>query len=87
MKHATPAYGWTRIILSIGFFFTAVVVLGVGPLTAVCFGCDYPEVFGLPSNVVLAALAVGLAVFGLVWMLRIFRGPRDEPPAWRHRDH
>jgi protein-S-isoprenylcysteine O-methyltransferase Ste14 len=32
------------------------------------------------------ALAVGMALVGLVWMVRIFRGPRDEPPAWRYRD-
>ena len=25
-------------------------------------------------------------VLGLVWMIRIFRGPRDEPPPWRYRD-
>ena len=26
------------------------------------------------------------AVVGLIWMLRIFRGPRDELPRWRYRD-
>jgi hypothetical protein len=29
---------------------------------------------------------VGILV-GLVWLVRIFRGPRDEPPPWRYRDH
>lgn len=37
-----------------------------------------------PSDIVLAGLLVGLA--GLVWMIRIYRGPRDGPPPWRHRD-
>jgi len=23
---------------------------------------------------------------GLVWIIRIYRGPRDEPPRWRFRD-
>ena len=23
---------------------------------------------------------------GLAWMIRIFRGPRDEPSRWRYRD-
>ena len=33
------------------------------------------------------ALAVLVViVVGLVWMIRIFRGPRDEPPPWRYRD-
>ena len=34
--------------------------------------------------VVLAVLVV--IVVGLVWMIRIFRGPRDEPPPWRYRN-
>jgi len=32
------------------------------------------------------AFAVMLTIVGLVWMIRIFRGPRDEPPPWRYRD-
>ena len=31
------------------------------------------------------ALGAALWLMGVVWMLRIFRGPRDEPPAWRYR--
>ena len=34
--------------------------------------------------VLVAALAV--AVAGLAWMVRVIRGPRDEPPPWRYRD-
>ncbi|MEW6225243.1 MAG: hypothetical protein AB1627_11500 [Chloroflexota bacterium] len=94
MKHRTPAYWPTRVMLAVGILATAAVVVlaaavaGIGPLAqGPCFGCDDPEVFGLTlrASVVQAAVAVGLALFGLVWMLRIFRGPRDEPPAWRHR--
>jgi hypothetical protein len=29
--------------------------------------------------------ALGFVV-GLVWMIRIMRGPKDEPPPWRYRD-
>jgi hypothetical protein len=36
------------------------------------------------SALLVAALAV--AVAGLAWMVRIMRGPRDEPPRWRYRD-
>jgi hypothetical protein len=39
---------------------------------------------GEPSMVPL--VAAGVAAVGLVWMIRIFRGPRDDPPAWRHHD-
>jgi hypothetical protein len=36
----------------------------------------------------LMAKEIGLvaAGAGLVWMIRVFRGPRDEPPSWRARD-
>jgi hypothetical protein len=84
MKHRTPAYWSMRIMLVAGFLATAAVVLGARGLTEPCFGCDYPDVLGLPSNVVEAAVGLVLAVSGLVWMLRIFRGPRDEPRGWRY---
>jgi hypothetical protein len=29
---------------------------------------------------------VVLWVAGVIWMIRIFRGPSDEPPPWRYRD-
>jgi hypothetical protein len=50
-------------------------------------GADREEVFGLSSSAVVAVVsAVGL-VTGVVWMIRITRGSRDEPPPWRYRDH
>jgi hypothetical protein len=42
------------------------------------------SMFSDPSMVPL--VAAGVAAVGLVWMVRIFRGPRDDPPAWRYRD-
>jgi len=90
MKHRTSAYWPTRITLAVGLIATAAVVLVARSLIypELCFGCDYQNVLGLPSNVLVAALAVALALFGLVWMLRIFfRGRRnDESHAWRYRD-
>jgi hypothetical protein len=47
---------------------------------------DQPEILGLPGNLVVLVIGVlGYAV-GLAWMVRMARGPRDEPPAWRYRD-
>ncbi len=87
MKHRTPAYWPTRVLLVASILATVAVVLCARLLIdPPCFGCEHPNVLGLPSNVVNTALAVGLAVFGLVWMIRICRGPRDEPPPWRYRD-
>jgi membrane protein implicated in regulation of membrane protease activity len=66
------------LILSVGF----VVWLGLQP----CFGCDRVSVLGVPSDVLMSMIAFLVALVGLVWMIRIFRGPRDEPPPWRYRD-
>jgi hypothetical protein len=88
MKHRTPAYWPTRIMLAVGsigtviaFALALMLMLAEPPV----FGPE-PTILGLPTRVAEAALAVGLAVLGLVWMIRIFRGPRDEPPPWRYRD-
>jgi hypothetical protein len=89
MEQRTPAYWPTRIRLAIGIVSTLVVLAtalfvlvnqpGFGP---------QPRIFGLNANVLAVAAGVGLALFGLAWMLRIFfRGRRgDRPAAWRYRD-
>lgn len=84
LRRRTPAYWPTRIRLAVGIVATALtVVLAVVVVRATgrCFSCDprWP--------LVAAAVGVGMALVGLVWMVRIFRGPRDEPPPWRYRDH
>jgi len=85
-SNRAPAYWPARVVLVAGFLATAAVVLWARhPADSPCFGCDYPQVFGMPSPLVLGAVSVGLAVVGLLRMVRIFRGPRDEPPAWRYR--
>jgi hypothetical protein len=40
----------------------------------------------IPGGVAISVAAFLTMVVGLVWMIRIFRGPRDEPPRWRYRD-
>ena len=84
----TRAYWPTRVILAVGIGVALVdLVAAVGALTAPpCFSCMAPAVLGLPSGLLMPALGALLAVVGLIWMVRIFRGPRDEPPAWRYRD-
>ena len=40
----------------------------------------------LANGLVVAIAAEALAIAGLVWMVRIWRGPlRDQVPAWRYR--
>ncbi len=84
-----PGYWPTRILLAVAIIATAIVVafaiwsaFGAPPT----FGGGGPTEWEFPSNVVLVVLAAAIAVIGLIWTIRIFRGPRDEPPAWRHRD-
>jgi len=79
----------TRILLALGFIATVVAVVLTlltqlpyqGPLT------DHrAAVLGLPANTALALGGLVPVLVGFGWMLRIFRGSRDEPPAWRYRD-
>ena len=89
MRHRTPAYWPTRIMLAVGIVATALVV--AFPLLAAAapqgpMFVQPPDILGLPRDVAFWLEAAGAAVFGLVWMVRIFRGTRDEPPAWRYRD-
>jgi TRAP-type C4-dicarboxylate transport system permease small subunit len=84
-----PGYWPTRILLAIAIIATAIALafaLWSAFWAPPTFGDDNPPVLGLPSTVGLSLLAVGLALLGLVWAIRIFRGPRDEPPPWRYRD-
>jgi hypothetical protein len=80
----TPAYWATRILLGVAFLLPVAVALlwlaapqPVGPLHDDRFGWVGP---------VIIAVGAALWLIGLVWMIRIFRGPRDEPPPWRYRD-
>jgi hypothetical protein len=47
-----------------------------------------PPNVGQVAPLVLLILAVGVVLWvaGVIWILRIFRGPSDEPPPWRYRD-
>jgi hypothetical protein len=61
-----------------------IVATSLALVLAVVVVSSPTSVFSDPSVVPL--VAAGVAAVGLAWMVRIFRGPRDEPPAWRHRD-
>lgn len=81
-------YWPTRILLAVAIVATAIAVVfalwsafwAPQPFTG-----GNPSVLGLPNTVVVPLLAAGVALLGLVWSIRIFRGPRDEPPPWRYR--
>jgi hypothetical protein len=80
MKHRTPAYWLTRIMLAVGI--AVVLFAGQAILFEPVFMIHRPRLVDDP--LVLAGFLA--MVVGLIWMIRIFRGPRDEPPPWRYRD-
>jgi hypothetical protein len=88
-RRRTPAWWLVRFELAAGIGLTLLVgLLGVDWAMTICFGCN-PSAVGplpLPPNALLAVGAFAIAVAGLAWMVRILRGPRDEPPRWRYRD-
>jgi hypothetical protein len=77
----------TRFLLAVAIIATTAVAFGVWSLfpEQPTFGGGPPRLLGLPSSVVLSVLAAATATIGLIWTIRIFRGPRDEPPPWRYR--
>lgn len=88
MHHVRRARNWGRLYLGIA---TAAVAFAVGyvllgPPSQVCIGCDPGSVLGLPPGLVAGFVAIVMAVGGAVWIYRIYRGLRDEPPPWRYRD-
>lgn len=38
------------------------------------------------AGVAIQALGAGLWLAGVIWMIRIFRGPSDEALPWRYRE-
>jgi hypothetical protein len=85
----TRAWWLVRLELTVGIGMTLLGVwLGVErAMTSVCGFCNPPvRPLPLPPIVMVALAAFAIAVAGLAWMVRIIRGPRDEPPLWRYRD-
>jgi hypothetical protein len=90
---ANRAPGWlpTRILLAIGI--GSVVVIGFGLLVQLGlpdgFSDPRPPLsigpLSVPFRVLLSIVEIVVPVVGLIWMIRIFRGPSDEPPPWRYR--
>jgi hypothetical protein len=76
----TAAYWPTRILLATGIVAVAADIVWALPAVLA------PPLFGPPPDVLGPAVGMALGLVGLVWMVRIYRGPRDEPAPWRYRD-
>ena len=82
--NAKHTRGWylTRIELAIGI----AAVLFPAFLFLAAPGFIGPGFHETEAAFIFIPVAGGLGiVVGFAWMVRIFRGPRDEPP-WRYRD-
>jgi hypothetical protein len=85
MKNRTPDYWPTRVLLAVGFIPMVIVLpLSLEILTRTMYFS--PDFLGVPAGIVVILAGLAMGVVGFAWMLRIFRGPRDEPPVWRYRD-
>jgi hypothetical protein len=75
----TPSWWWSRLELAVAIGVILAIVLHY--LTTP----EFFTMFGPPPGLV-DGLALVLAVVGLIWMIRILRGPKDKPLPWRYRD-
>ncbi len=86
----TPAWWLSRFELAVAIGVVAVSAFAVSQSSQPCFGCIemvHVGPFRVSLDVATAIAALVIAVIGLIWMIRILRGLRDEPPRWRYRDH
>jgi hypothetical protein len=86
----TPAWWSARILLATGI---GSVVIGLVIILDVLLPAYFGAMFGghptglsgTLANIAVLGGVVVVMLGGLVWMIRIFRGPSDEPPPWRYR--
>jgi len=94
MQQYEHTYGYwpVRIMLYLGVMGT---ILSVGfaimmAIPAPYMGGDHTTaVIGpltVPQTAIVSLVAAAMAIVGLVWQIRIFRGERIHTPAWRYRD-
>ena len=94
MQQHEHAYGYwpVRIMLYLSVMGT---ILSVGfaiamALPSPSMGGDHTmAVIGpltVPQTAIVSLVAAAIAIVGLVWQIRIFRGERIHTPAWRYRD-
>jgi hypothetical protein len=80
--------GWylTRIELALAIGAILIqIVLVVAPSSGPLID-PRPSLGPLPANLIVPLAALLASLVGLVWVIRIIRGTRDEPPPWRYRD-
>ena len=84
----TRAWWLLRLELALGIALTLLVArLGFEAAMMVRIGNPPVHALPLPPHVMLFYGGLAISIAGLVWMVRIIRGPReDPPPRWRYRE-
>jgi hypothetical protein len=81
----TRAYWPTRIMLAFAIVAPPAALFWLLAMQPATMGGHTPgPPFGAGEAIL--AVAAGLWFVGAIWMIRIFRGPSDDPPPWRYRD-
>ena len=86
----TRAWWRARLYLAIGVVVVLLIAFTGLHANDPCFSCTDSIDLGplrVKSGVLTAIVGLAGAVFGLVLMVRILRGPQDGPLPWRYRDH
>ena len=86
----TRARGWLvarlELVLALVVVLVATIILITNEPFALGYDGRWQEAYRVWAAV-LPYVGEALAIVGLVWMIRIWRGPtRDAPPEWRYRE-
>ena len=80
----TRAYWPTRIMLAFAILSLPAVSYWLVAMQPGTMGPPHEPLSGVGWAIL--AVASGLWLAGVIWMMRIFRGPSDKPAKWRYRD-
>ena len=81
----TRAYWPTRIMLAFAIVGPPAVLFWLIAMQPGMMGPMYAGSPWLGPGGAILAFGVCLWIIGVIWMIRIFRGPSDTPPPWRYR--
>ena len=84
----TRAWWLVRLELLVGIALTLLVArLGFEAAMTVRIGNPAAHPLPFPPHAMVFLGGLAISIVGLVWMVRIIRGPREDPrPRWRYRE-
>jgi len=76
-----PQYWMARFLLAFAIVAVPAALFWLVAMPVTMGGYRGPDWVG----VAIPAVGAGLWFAGVIWMIRIIRGPSDDPPPWRYR--